>query len=372
MSVRMCLVGYGDVGQRKFTPALLDLVERTKIESFPFMKQGNHLDYMIVDVDPEKKEEVRVLNEEVQKRNLPISISFICPKPAEAIQLLSQCIDEKTLDLVYIASPNRTHARYLDFFLSRAKRVLVEKPLVDHISSLLEVESNHTRAELESMRLIDHYLLKPPIVDFLANYEDYLEQVGLVRRIDMDLIEPGLIRPSRAWLYYSGMIRDLAVHYLSFLLALYERGWALTRPDNIRLLQTLKARYNEIPPEIQDPVETAARLLFWIGGADGCCTVGKGAGYTRKEFRIHGTEGLLTINTPDGTTTFTTNGETVSLYPKRGADTFKEYEHLMKSIFTDDLSIGLPYHLAKAQSLLMEETDEEECATYDVGDFPFD
>ncbi len=371
MTVRVCLVGYGDVGQRKFTPALLAFVEKTKAEDFAFMKQGDHLDLVIIDVDLEKKRKIKALDKKIRRKHLPVSVTFVCPEPEDAIQDLQQCLDDARLDLAYIASPNRTHARYLDFFLARAERVFVEKPLVDHLSSLKDVEAHHAPSVQASMRLIDHYLLKPPIVDFLANYEDYLEHIGLVRRIDMDLIEPGLIRPSRAWLYTSGMIRDLAVHYLSFLFALYERGWDLTNPDNLQLLRTLKARYTETPPEIQDPAETAARLLFWIGGADGSCTVGKGAGFTRKEFRIHGLDGMLKIDTPTSTITLTAEGQVKALYPKRDTQAYGEYEYLMKSIFTKDEAIGLPYHLAKKQSLLMKETDTEECATYDVGEFPF-
>lgn len=368
---RVCLVGFGDVGQRKFTPALLDYVERTKAEDFVFMKRGDHLDLTVVDIDPSKGEEIKALNEEIQRRELPASITFLCPEPSDAVQILKQCIGDESIDLAYIASPNKTHAHYLDFFLSCAKQVLVEKPLVDQTSSLKIVENHHTPTKLDSMRLIDHYLLKPPIVHFLSNYEEHLKRIGLLLRIDMDLIEPGLIHPSRAWLYRSGMIRDLAVHYLSFLFALSERGWSHTRPDNIHLLRARKAQYTEVPPEIHDPVETAAQLLFWIYVANGCCTVGKGAGFTRKEFRIHGNKGILTINTAAGTITLTINGEVESLFPKGKAQALGEYEYLVKCIFSGDVTIGLPYHLAKAQSLLMEQTDSVECTTYDVGEFPY-
>jgi len=373
MTITIVLAGFGDVGENKFTPALLHYVGLAKDRDFPIMKRNEPLRLIIIDVDPDKEKAINKIKEEIRKKQLNMDIQFILVKNVLDYEKLIELINNTNVYLGYIAAPNKTHVRYIDFFLRLAKLILVEKPLCDNLSEISNILSKYHEDEFRRVRLVDHYLFKDVIREFLEHYDKYLEPLGEIKKIDFYLLESGLIRLERSWLYNSGMIRDLSSHYFSILFKLYDLGFELLNPKNFRLISVEKARYHDkyIPTHIQNPKETFAVLKFQINKILSTCTIGKGVGIDKKELIIEGENGSIIVNTIKNAIYMKQNTEIEILYQKE-VPRYHEYYLLLDDIFHANTDIGLPFHLAIKEVEFMEKTDAYRITKiYEQGQLPF-
>jgi len=372
LTLKISLVGFGGIGYRKFIPALLSVAEQSALKDYSLIRKGEKIELSIIDVyfHQTKLEE---LKQEIEKKNINLEVKFILRKQGNSIKTLQSQIDTKKFDLVYIASPNATHVEYIDFFLLNAHQIYVEKPIVNHLSELEKIEKNHLPDTLMAIQLFDHYLMKPSLNEFINNYTRYQRLIGEIQQINFFLIESNKIKEERSWLHETGMIRDLAVHYLSILFKLNEKGLEISSPANIKVLDVCKARYTEERVDIVDPKETAAHLKLKIHDLDSTCIVGKGAGFTRKELLIKGTLGTLVIDTVKGIIYLNQSKKSEILFSREvGFQKFIEHWNFLNGIFNSEKNLGLSYSLAKAQINLLEKTDQFMIKTYyKAGEFPF-
>lgn len=372
MEIAFILIGYGDVGKNRFTPALKNYLKKRAVIHFsPSSKEM--LNYFIVDIDERKRKEVESLKNECKAENIPIKIDFFNITIRNDLERLLSKLDEYKISLVYIASPNKTHARYIDLFLKKSNRILVEKPLVDNLYELESIERKYNRSDFSIVRLFDHFLFKDSCREFLHNYKRYLSLVGNIKKFYCYLIESDIIRNERAWLYNSGIIRDLAVHFFSILLKLYELGCDVFEPRNFDLKEVKKARYKRkyIPDYIKDPKETFGLLKFNIKNIENICIVGRGLNFNKKEMIIVGEKGTLLMNFLENTIYLIHDGKKDILFEGKSRK-HHEYWNLMDRIFNKDPTIGLSYNLAKEEIRLSEKTDTVKISKiYDIGELPF-
>ena len=372
MTIRISLVGYGHVGRDKFTPALLALAEQSKTTDYHLLSQDETIELWVLDVNPKKEEALRMLRNTIQKKRLNVEIISPSIESDEARQRIEKQIREKRFDLAYIASPNHTHAHYMDLFLPNTSKILVEKPLVDHLSELTTLEQTYDLSALASIQLIDHYLFKAPIIAFFNRWNEYFTRIGPLQRISFNLIEAEKIKPEREWLYNSGIIRDLATHGFSLLFKLHDLGCTHFSPDTFKLVKYQKAQYDSISKKISAPKETAAQLQYDVDGLPFVMTLGKGAGFQQKHLTISGLKGNIKVNTITQSIHYFQNDQSELLYQSRQIQPHHEYVELMAAIFNKKAQIGQSYQNAKTQIKLIEQTDiKDEKIPYLLGSFPF-
>ena len=366
MTKRILLVGFGHVGQVKFTPALVKLAQ---MPDFQKKVAGEPFELWVADTDSEKSVVVEQLQEDVASQNSVLKIHPLL----EADKLEAQLGDMR-FDLVYIASPNETHAQYIAEFVDRADHILVEKPLVDHLADLTALENRFQPAQFDVIQLMDHYLFKDVVHYFFTQVSDDVKKLGRFEQLSFSLIEKDPIRKDRRWLYHTGMIRDLAVHGLSIAFKLGELGILSLSEGELVLRECQKAWYDGIPEVFADPRETAATLHYSVGALPFTITVGKGAGFSRKHVQLIGEQGTLTVNTLENTVTLEHENRVDCLYQTPVSDlVYPEYLNLLNLFFTESTNVGLAYPLAKRQIQLFEATDKITTGvTYPVGTFPFE
>ncbi len=327
------------------------------------------MEVVVVDINPAQEMAVAQVQSEAQQRGIDLTLSFCHVRREAFVADITRAMADDHFDVVYISTPNRTHCAYIDFFLPRARHVLVEKPLTDSLSDLLQLEQGLGLGALSRLRLVDHYLFKPPVRQVLQEHARYLDEIGPLTRVAFYLLEPRPIRPSRMWLYRSGMVRDLAVHFLSILFKLFDLGVEAFSPEKLRLRSATRLHYTPLPDGITDPMETAAHLVMEFDGVSTECTVGKGTGITRKQLVLEGTDGRLVIDTPSGTLTLTVGTSESTETPPRPPS---EHHVVFEDLFSGVESVGLPYGLAKAEVGVFEEADRFPVSgTYPVGEYPF-
>jgi predicted dehydrogenase len=368
MTRRIILVGYGHVGQEKFTPALMALAQTSVFQQF---SNGETAEFWILDTNQQKQATIAQLQDQIPVQSNIVVRSLI--QDLNMLDDMADTLEDGSFDLAYIASPNDTHAPYMAFFLRYANLVLVEKPLVDYLSDLSDLEAQFTPAKLDAIRLVDHYLFKDAILHFFNNSQQYMRKIGTVRQLTFSLIEEAPIRPGRRWLYQTGMIRDLAVHGLSILFKLSEYDILPLTLVNLTLVKCQKAWYDAVPKDIQNPRETAAHLQYQIGELPFSITVGKGAGFTQKQFQLIGDTGTLLINTVTNTIALKQDDVVDILYTAESAvQPYPEYFNLLNGFFKVPSQVGLSYQSAKTQIRLVEATDAVKTGMqYKRGTFPF-
>lgn len=372
MTIKISLIGYGHVGRDKFTPALLALAEQSKTTDYPLLSKDEIIELWILDVDPKKEKALDKLRNTIRKKRLNIDIISPQIESEETQQAVEKRVRGQNFDLAYIAAPNHTHAHYMDLFLPNTKKVLVEKPLVDHLSELTALEQTHDQSALASIQLFDHYLFKAPIIAFLNGWTEYLNRIGQLELISFNLIEAKKISSDREWLYNSGIIRDLATHGFSILFRLHELGCTQFAPNTFKLVNCKKAQYDAIPEKIKTPKETAAQLEYEINGLPFVMTLGKGAGFQQKQLTFYGTQGTININTITQSIHYTQNDQSELLFQSKEIQSHHEYVELMTAIFNKKDQIGQSYQSAKTQIKLIEHTDTKDGKIpYPVGSFPF-
>ena len=80
MTVRLVLAGYGDVGGRKFTPALFSFAEKSARRDYSFVERGERIELLVIDVDPGKAEAVEEVGRRAAERGINLDVSFACPR----------------------------------------------------------------------------------------------------------------------------------------------------------------------------------------------------------------------------------------------------------------------------------------------------
>jgi predicted dehydrogenase len=353
------------VGQEKFTPALVQIAQTP---DFIQNLNGDAVDFWIVDSNPAKITAIQQLKKQLTSTKSSLRVQ----DPIDAANL-EKAVKDRHFDLVYIASPNATHAEYIAVLLELADHILVEKPLVDYVTDLVPLEERFSPVELAKIRLMDHYLFKDAVLHFFTHHQRYLKRIEPLERLDFSLIEKNPIRDDRSWLYHTGMIRDLAVHGLSILFKLGESSMLPVEAMDIELKECQKAWYDPIPEEVGAPQETAAAIHYLVGNLPFTIIVGKGAGVSRKCFRLVGEKGELVINILKNTVTLEQDNRSDQLsqapLPTHG---YPEYLNFLTLFFIEPTQIGLAYALAKKQIELFEDTDKISTgSTYPVGTFPF-
>ena len=359
------LVGFGYVGQFKVVPALAKLAQ---MPDFHKKTSREPIELRVIATDPKKSRVINQLREEIESQNSVLTIHPLLKADKYEDQL-----GDTQFDLVYIASPNETHAQYLAEFLERAHHILVEKPLVDHLADLTGLEDRFQPAQFDAIQLIDHYLFKDAVSYFFTHAQGYVKKIGRLEQLSFSLIEENPIRQDRKWLYQTGMIRDLAVHGLSLIFKLSELGILSQSEADLTLRECQKAWYDPLPVGIQNSRETAAILHYSIETLPFTITVGKGAGFIRKQLQLTGEKGTLTIDTSKKMVTLEQNNRVERLFRAPPSDlVYPEYLNLLNLFFYEPRNVGLPYPLAKKQIQLFEATDKITTGvTYPVGTFPF-
>ncbi len=375
METTFVLFGYGDVGKNKFTPALmhyLQLIKR-KEKMFPLLANIDILNYLIVDVDESKRKEITYLQEKARREEIPIEVKFFNFNSPKDREEFSSLLAEHRVSLAYIASPNKTHAKYIDLLVDKSELILVEKPLVDHKHEIESIIRKHGTKKLAKVRLIDHYLFKDVTMVYLRELGTFLGRIGGIEEVEFFLLEPNPIRESRKWLYGSGMIRDLGSHFFSIVLKHYELGVNEFDPNKFKITDVKKAVYDRsyIPEDIKNPKETFAIIELEIDGIKGKVSVGKGLDITRKQFILRGSGASLIIDFARNEITLRISNRIEKVYQK---DVFRyhEYHNILYGILNLDNKIGLSFDMAVKEVELFEETDKFAISkTYRIGEIPF-
>jgi len=367
------LFGFGDVGKNKFTPALKHYLKLCSNKTFPLINQNEELNYLIVDIDENKRKEADIFQKECENEKIPIKVMFFNFNLEKDRKKFFAILENNKVNLTYIASPNRTHATYIDLLLDKSDIILVEKPLVDYKHEIEAVISRHGLDKLAKVRLIDHYLFKDVIETYFKNLNENLEKIGEIQHVEFFLLESKPIRESRKWLYNSGMIRDLGSHFFSILLKHFELGVKEFDPTKFRLVEVKKAIYEEkyIPSDIENPRETFALISLAINGISARTAIGKGVGIEKKQFIIVGDRGTLILDTLRNEIILKTDAETKILYSKE-IFRYHEYYNIMRRIFNLDSNIGLSFKMALKEVEILEKTDQFNIMTrYRLGEIPF-
>jgi predicted dehydrogenase len=373
MKVRLVLAGYGQVGREKFIPALITLASKENILHSSLLKKDQSIELLILDIRPDAFTQIELDKQEYQQK---VPNLEIIPVPYEIVasyNTIEQFLGTKPIDVSYIATPNNTHAQYLALFLRKSKQIFVEKPIVDNLSELTIIDQTYSKSMLSSIHLIDHYLYKEPLPTFFKTWETCLKRIGTLKQVSFVLVEKKEIPPTRQWLYQSGMIRDLATHGFSILFRLYESGLTLFNPNNFQLINCQKGWYDGIPPEIEEPKETAAKLEYTVQDVPYQVIVGKSAAFDQKKLLFHGQEGTIAIDMVDQSISLIKNDDRILLYENvNNESSSKEYEVIIESILKNNHTFALSYQQAKEQIRLIEKTDDiKKGKIYDRNNFPF-
>ncbi len=355
MTINIALIGFGDVGSRKFVPALKEYASLALKKNYPLLKKNREITLYIVEIDEEKRRSAEDLSRECKEKNLSLKIVFLNPRVQKDKQVLHELLQEESFTLTYIASPNKTHAKYITEFLNASERIIVEKPLsdtTDDLRNLLDTDAP------SKVRMMDHYLYKDAIKQFLEFYSTYLP-INDLREIEFYLLEKGPISLSRSWLYESGVIRDLLPHFLSLLFKLFEKGVKIFDPEKIEIKNVFKAIYqrNAIPPHIKEVKETFASIELLMNNIPVKAVVGKGVPSDKKQFVFRGEEVTVVINTIENSIRSIRKGKVEMMY-HRYVKKGHEYVYLMDDIFNmrwDE--IGLSFYSAYKEVEIMEKMD---------------
>ncbi len=368
MAYHILLAGYGNVGRNKFTGALIELARASELTD---LTSGEGVEFTIITIKDDDIEQIENLRARLNVPGLVISEPIKFPGSFECLESL---LEGRTFDYAFVAAPNTTHAPYIATLLNCTRFIYIEKPLVDNIDALKEVEASYTDADLDKVRLMDHYLMKEVFVHFFENLKLYMHEIGKIEKIHFMLIEPNAIIESRKWLYHTGMIRDLAIHALSMLCKLYEYDVIPPPAKDLELSSCDKWVYKPVPDDIHDPRETAAQLIYRLNEIDVKIQVGKGTGETKKQLRLTGPKGTLIIDTTEKTISILRDGERAILYEAPKTEfKYPEYLQFIREFFRDPVRTGLSYRDAKAQIQILEATDKFPITReHDLGKLPFD
>lgn len=157
----------------------------------------------------------------------PFEVNQIYPQ-AEIVSSFEHLLNDKTLDLVIIASPNATHFDYAKQALLAGKHVVIEKPFVTSLSQAHELvqlsksckqtlavyQNRRWDGDFQTVRSIINQGLLGEIVEYESHFDRYRPQANLDVWKQQNL--PG-----------SGVLFDLGPHLIDQTLALFGKPKAI-------------------------------------------------------------------------------------------------------------------------------------------------
>jgi predicted dehydrogenase len=132
---------------------------------------------------------------------------------------LQSILDDESIDIVDVCTPSDTHAKFSIESLTAGKHVLVEKPLA---LTLAEADQMIEASERHSVKLMVAHVLR-----FFPEYDRVMQLIkaGKIGRPIIARAFRGTSLPPLKWLWdikrSGGVVFDLAIHDIDFLLACY-------------------------------------------------------------------------------------------------------------------------------------------------------
>lgn len=161
----------------------------------------------------------------VYSRSMDTARAFAGDERIDCLTDLDELAARQDVDAVYIASPNRFHARQAEQMLRAGKHVLLEKPACpdkDTFSRLLTLAKEKNVVLLEAMR--------PAFIPGFLALREALELVGPVRRVSFtycqyssryDAYKRGVVENAFDPSLCNGSLMDIGVYCVHALVALF-------------------------------------------------------------------------------------------------------------------------------------------------------
>jgi len=352
------IIGFGDVGSNKLYPRLLEGINSDK--TWKLLTNKEKVKLVVLDVKPPN-----TISEKLELAiKAGVKVDYISNSngftPIEIADIFKQNLTEDNFVITYIASPNKTHSKYIINTTPYSHLVLVEKPLVENLIEATEIEQKLTDKELAKVKMIDHYIFKDAVMYLIDYYDKFSENLGKLKHVEFYLLEKGPIRTSRAWLYESGLIRDLFPHFLSIMFKLKEKNREFLDIGKARITDVEKARYEDeaVPEQYRkNAKETFARIKLGIDDVYINVTIGKGVGNTRKQLIMKYENGSIILDTVINEIRVFKNNIITRIYRRR-VEKNHEYKEITKNILNGNFNIGLDFWRAKRELELITETDK--------------
>lgn len=197
---------------------------------------------------------------------------------------------------VFIVTPDRSHCQIAEFWLERLApkgRIFIEKPLDASVGSGLKLKEKIEETGEETVFAFDHFLADA--YPFLQNKVSYLGEIGEIRKIECNILEPDKIPPEREKTLDKGMIFDLFCHVLALVGAVVKQNssYSEARFQGIKL-DVKAARYVGCPIS----GETFSLIKFMVNNdVEVTSAVGKCVGTFEDKFmELHGANGKVKLD----------------------------------------------------------------------------
>ena len=201
-------------------------------------------------------------------------------------------------DYIFIVTPDQTHCQVAEFWLERLNlkgKLFIEKPLDAYIKAALRLkEKIEGKREKEAVFVFDHYLANT--YPFLQNKASYLGEIGEIRKIEYNILEPFGIPQHRVKTLDKGMIFDLFCHVLALVCAVVKQNLTCseTKLRAVQLEDVKAAQYAGCPIS----GETFAWIKFRVNrDVEVVSAVGKCVGTCEDKFmRLYGSNGNIKLD----------------------------------------------------------------------------
>ncbi len=369
MPLAFIVVGFGQLVKERLLPSLFTVINELDKQELHELYGIEEITLMVLTRNPQSVDEY--LNQLGSSEILKVKTVDI-----NELSKLNESLQEFNTRYAYIASPNETHAMYLEFFIDKANMIFVEKPICEHykeIEPLLEKIDEETQRKI---RMIDHYLYKGPIRDLIINLTKYYHLIGEIEKIKFYLLEKDPIDKNRQWLYRSGAVRDFLSHFLSIIFKLNEMYPRIIPSKPVKILGVKKARYSfkdldyEVEVAKEELAETYAEIKMKVDYLPAQVYIGRGVEADRKQLIIEGDKADIIIDLIKNETVLKSNGKKVPLY-SAPSEPKSEYYYILKEILTKERNIGLGFNYAILEVKIFDVLDKyESTKTYKIGTHP--
>ena len=196
------------------------------------------------------------------------------------------------VDHVFIAAPDKYHCEIAKFWLEHLNtggKIFIEKPLDVSKDNTLTLKNKMGGPEI--CYGFDHYLAKT----FPFLHQPCLNEIGKIREIDFNLLEPGIIPLEKSKTLDEGVIYDLFCHVLAVVGATLSRDSASFEATlkSVVIRKVVTAQYTGC----QISGETFAQIGFSLGTTEVIATIGKGVSHSdEKCMTIHGENGKIRLD----------------------------------------------------------------------------
>ena len=198
------------------------------------------------------------------------------------------------VNYVFIVTPDQSHCQIAEFWLERLApqgKIFIEKPLDASVGTALKLEENIEEKGEEAVFAFDHYLARA--YPFLRHKDYYLKEIGGVKNIEFNILEPSRIPRKRANTLDKGMIFDLFCHVLALVCAVVSRDLSCSagKLPAVKLKGVKAARYAGCPIS----GETFVWINFMVNrDIEVVSDVGYYVGNKQDKFmKLHGTKGRI-------------------------------------------------------------------------------